>query len=832
MKTMIIRNDTSCVNREIRIYLLVVFALLSTTIFSAPRIASVSGNWNNTNTWGGESVPSISDDVTINSGVTVFINFDNAVCQSLRINNNVEGTASVFFSDISSKLLVNGVVTLSGNTINCNGTLSMANGGYLECNSISLGGGNAVFSPGTGTLQMNAVNSFPLSVVNNLIIRNGLTTLTRNLIIQGDLTIDLGPGYAGQIDVTTNNYSVSIAGNWFHKNPSDGFIERLGTVTFNGVGNQIFTSYGLYNNVVVNKPSGVVLFRGWVAPATVNNILEIYGNLTITSGVLRIDENATRLSIRGNLNISGELDMSKSDITNPGNRTVLGGILTLSANGILRIGGTNTFPANYSTISLSPTSTVEYCGTNQTVRGGITYGNLHITNSGTKTLASNCNVAGNIIVNQGNFNTGVRRITCVGSLNQTFFGVSLYDITIQKSNAGVLLSTETSVSNNITLTQGIVDATQASLVLLENATVLGASNISHVMGVVKKITNSLTEFIFPIGDGQFYRPISIVNPSNNIWSAQYFFSGYGNTFTVNPTDNPKLHHVSDIEYWDISPQLPGGSSKIKLTWNINSDVLYPEYLLIAHWNSNQNYWENVGDVIVDEVSQTITSVLPFSSFSPFTFGSTHEENPLPIELIRIDGYCDNFNKIHISWTTASEKNNELFTVYKSSNGILWHEIGTLKGAGNSNEQNTYSFIDSEKVDYFAYYKIIQTDFGGTKQELDLMCVFCQKVSHDISLIIHPLENELELCFFNFNDTVEPLNVYIYNQQGKLIDVNNFTAIPNYNEQRISLSEINAEGVYIIQIKRNNSIVYSASFLKKKSVESKNRYIAEIQKIGF
>jgi hypothetical protein len=88
------------------------------------------------------------------------------------------------------------------------------------------------------------------------------------------------------------------------------------------------------------------------------------------------------------------------------------------------------------------------------------------------------------------------------------------------------------------------------------------------------------------------------------------------------------------------------------------------------------------------------------------------------------------------------------------------------------------------------------------------------VSHDISLIIHPLENELELCFFNFNDTVEPLNVYIYNQQGKLIDVNNFTAIPNYNKQRISLSEINAEGVYIIQIKRNNSIVYSASFLKK------------------
>lgn len=110
MKTMIIRNDTSCVNREIRIYLLVVFALLSTTIFSAPRIASVSGNWNNTNTWGGESVPSISDDVTINSGVTVFINVDNAVCQSLRINNNVEGTASVFFLIFLQSYLLMGLL--------------------------------------------------------------------------------------------------------------------------------------------------------------------------------------------------------------------------------------------------------------------------------------------------------------------------------------------------------------------------------------------------------------------------------------------------------------------------------------------------------------------------------------------------------------------------------------------------------------------------------------------------------------------------------------------------------------------------------------------------
>lgn len=831
METMITRNDISYAFRPV---FLLFFMLISLSfLHAAPRIASVNGDWNNITTWGGSSIPTATDDVTINSGITVNINVSNAVCASLQINNNVDGTATVVFTESSSKLVVSGPVVLSGNSLNRNGTLSMSFGGVLECNSINLGSGNVIFSPGSGTLQLNAANTFPLSYVNNLIVRNGITTLGTNLTIQGDLTIDLGTGYAGQIDVSTNNYSVTCAGNWYHKNPSDGFIERSGTVTFNGAGDQIFTSYGLYNNIVVNKPSGSVLFQGWVAPATLNNILEIYGNLTITSGTLRIDNNAARLSIRGNLSITGILDVSKSDIINPGNRTAAGGSITMTGNGLLKIGGTNTFPTNYSNISLAASSTVEYCGTNQTVRGGITYGNIHITTVGTKSLAANTNVSGNIIVSAGTFNTGIRRITLNGNANQTIQGVQFYQLTLNNTSSyiAVTLLSETSISNNLTCTQGVVDATNFPLIILESATVNGATNQSHVVGVVKKVANALTVFTFPIGNGEFYRPISIHEPSNNTWNAQYFFEGYGSIFSVNSNDNPKIHHVSDIEYWDISPETSGGTARISLSWNGNSDVLYPQYLLIAHWNSSQNYWESVGGVTIDDVNMTITSNELVSNFSPFTLGSSNEENPLPIELASIDGYCDEKNTVHLLWATASETNNEFFTVYKSPNGQQWTELIKLDGAGTSNVFHSYKVTDM-KVPYYSYYKIIQTDFDGKQQEFDIMSVFCKQASKEMSISPLQANDVLYFKFFNFSHLQQKLVISLINQQGKVISIHNITTTVNENVHAIPLSENMPEGMYFIDVKLENNSLYSATFIKKSSVYKRGAYIADIHKVGF
>ena len=83
-------------------------------------------------------------------------------------------------------------------------------------------------------------------------------------------------------------------------------------------------------------------------------------------------------------------------------------------------------------------------------------------------------------------------------------------------------------------------------------------------------------------------------------------------------------------------------------------------------------------------------------------------SPLPIQLLYFTGYY-NDNKVILDWKTATEINNDFFTVYKSKDLILISELGRIQGSGNSNLPIEYSYLDYEPVNY---YYLCQTDFDG------------------------------------------------------------------------------------------------------------------------
>ena len=151
--------------------LLIVFCLgISNSLFAKTMTAKSNGNWSSPSTWQGGSNPSTSDDVIIKSGVTVTVDVATAVCNSMTFTD-ATGTATLVFNS-GQKVVVTGSVTMS-TVAGSNGILNMANGGMLECGSIALGSGTVSFTPGTGTVQLNASNTLPLSSFNNLIINGG-----------------------------------------------------------------------------------------------------------------------------------------------------------------------------------------------------------------------------------------------------------------------------------------------------------------------------------------------------------------------------------------------------------------------------------------------------------------------------------------------------------------------------------------------------------------------------------------------------------------------------------------------------------------------------------
>jgi hypothetical protein len=84
---------------------------------------------------------------------------------------------------------------------------------------------------------------------------------------------------------------------------------------------------------------------------------------------------------------------------------------------------------------------------------------------------------------------------------------------------------------------------------------------------------------------------------------------------------------------------------------------------------------------------------------------------LPINLVSFDAVYDSFT-VNLSWQTATESSNDYFTIQRSPDGVDWETIGSVDGAGFSNELLTYEFVDRSPLEGINYYRLKQVDFDG------------------------------------------------------------------------------------------------------------------------
>jgi hypothetical protein len=86
---------------------------------------------------------------------------------------------------------------------------------------------------------------------------------------------------------------------------------------------------------------------------------------------------------------------------------------------------------------------------------------------------------------------------------------------------------------------------------------------------------------------------------------------------------------------------------------------------------------------------------------------------LPIELTAFDVQITEGSKNHLTWSTASEKNNQGFEVERSADGVKFEKIGFVKGNGTSSETKQYTYEDYRLSSAVTYYRLKQVDFDGT-----------------------------------------------------------------------------------------------------------------------
>ncbi|HEY4798615.1 MAG TPA: T9SS type A sorting domain-containing protein [Bacteroidia bacterium] len=95
--------------------------------------------------------------------------------------------------------------------------------------------------------------------------------------------------------------------------------------------------------------------------------------------------------------------------------------------------------------------------------------------------------------------------------------------------------------------------------------------------------------------------------------------------------------------------------------------------------------------------------------------------PLPVELFSFSASVEN-NSVNVKWITASEKNNNFFTVERSRDGNNFQELSVVQAAGNSNSLRNYEAVDADPFAGISYYRLKQTDFSGEGRYFDMIPV--------------------------------------------------------------------------------------------------------------
>jgi len=331
-------------------------------------------------------------------------------------------------------------------------------------------------------------------------------------------------------------------------------------------------------------------------------------------------------------------------------------------------------------------------------------------------------------INNGTFVPEGGTVTFCGNGEQLLGGTTateFYNLTVNKSNSSrIMLGNYATVTNNLSLTQGFIQTNYANLLILGSSSAViptGGQATSYVRGPLKKIGN--TNFIFPIGKNVVWARAEIKNVSGQLITDEFTAEYINTTFDIPDIvwDSYQvidpLHHVSSVEYWNITQNVGTASKKVALYTEDKSISDFLDFddedMVIAHYNSSLSKWENIGNTGNSGSGETGWILSDeWSTFSPFTFGSLSKNNPLPVELVYFKA-INNCPDVSLDWEVASEINNDYFEIQKSYDLKNIEVVGIVKGAGNSNTITEYSYIDKNPKQGIIYYRLKQVDYDGT-----------------------------------------------------------------------------------------------------------------------
>jgi hypothetical protein len=670
--------------------------------------SKTTGNWNSTSTWerfsgtnwvAATATPNSSNgEITIRNNHTVTVTADVTVDQLIIASG---GTVTVNSSrtitlanSTGTDASITGTLKSSGNiTLSSGADISFENGGKYQHNFSTTAGTIPTATWNTGSTC--EVIGYTTNTATPAGLASSFYNFTWNCPLQlGTITLLGNP--------TTVNGNFTIAGTGL------GSLRWSDAGATMSVGNFIFSS-------------------GYFTLSTLHNdssFLNIAGNYTQSGGVFTI---VTGNASNAFINLSGNLTHSGGTITVDGN-TISDGYFNFIKN------GTQTFTASLTAIV---SGRVNYDVRDNSIvnPGGSLFtggGTFEVSDGGTLMIdnilgISSTGPTGQVLVTRTRtFSTQGNYIYC-GTLPQitgTGLPSTVNDLTINNSS-NVTLTDDVAVSNIFTLTSGklVTGANEVSLLSTSVSSITGYSDSKYVIGNLRRSISSTGTYDFPVGNSSYYELITVT-----FSSVTGFNSVKANFNSTNPLTalfplsgifvaGFPIQEMLDHGYWTLTPNaaMTGGLYGVTLNSKgaSNNDGSAIDYCVLKRANSSSP-WQSLGthDPSLQSITNGIVKSVrtELTSFSDFAAGKK-SAGALPIELKFFKAKLKN-GKVDLDWATASEVNNNFFSIERSSNGKDFILLSTQPGAGNSTQALYYHDEDANPLQGYSFYRLKQTDYDG------------------------------------------------------------------------------------------------------------------------
>lgn len=527
---------------------------------------------------------------------------------------------------------------------------------------------------------------------------------------------------------------------------------------------------------------------------------------------------------------------------------------------ITAIAGNNITVSNPSTAAMTTSTQISF-----TVNGPLSSvdGNCATNNRPNMTLVYRrpyktfqANIGGHW-TNNGTFTAGNSNVEFYGSNLQRILGTQVtnfYNFTMNKTSVGSTaeLWQDMNVTDSLILFMGRIRLNGNPIAIrtlnLLNGNPLAVSQLYRTNGTLVSENN-------PPNYGRFHWQMK--TPSSYPFNAVIpFADAIGNylpvNYTVNagtpdltistyhtiPANTPIPTGVNNIyqNTWIAPPATDNSAYMVDRFWQVDDAGSAVNRDLTFSWTAAENaasgaspyraqVYNPTGSSVgtgawmwpfsIGQSNPTATSVLAPNISYTNTWAVVRELQPLPVELLMFDARPYKDQDVVCNWTTASEKNSDYFVVERSANGETFESAGTVKAAGNSNEQRNYKFTDTKPYRGVSFYRLTQYDYNGKSETFEKVAVNLSVPAAAISVYPVPAKEKVVISV-DPNINLANAVLYVYDLTGRKAIVQTIADLKGLGTNIFSLPLVSLHnGMYYFEIKVEGASLGNGKFVVDK-----------------